>query len=1522
MKTKSVAALFSLAAAFLFTASASAQTVESLTIGSRLFEPYGVAVDYTDGNVYISDGSHNQLLRFNPTKGVTTVVKEMNASPEGIAVMDHPIYGHGIVVAVPVSFSVQFIKLPSFETVVIAGGVDGSGQPESALVDGDGGPGGPARFRSPAGIATTKDGYIYVADLIANRIRLIAPTATPQVTTLGFTGLNRPAAIAVTPGNSTNSNTIYIADNRNYLVKEYIVNGSIVPTRALSIQNSNGEQAGPRGLLWLGGDTGLLIATDQHAIYRGFGSSGFGNYAGIYASPGFAEGPAATAQFNQPVGLALDVDGQILVADLKNDAIRRIRRPQAPPPEIAHPSGAYTNTLSVEINNASPLNFPNSRFFYTTDGKDPSPLSPEVASGGTVPISSGPTPLKVRAYDPDYGASIILSNRYEFAVSPLTFKLKRDPSAAPSDVGTFVGFQSNNIIALSINSATVLSSLKYYYTVDGTVPTTNSLVWDNSGRDLASNTLFNVIATRDGFKPSEVLSNDFHFFVDKPVMRYATNVSDKPIQMMVETATEGAKLYYTVNSALPPSSANPDSTEIVNRVPFTLTRTGSFKVVGEKVGYESSNVTGDFVGENFTLKVGKPEIRATKTASSSPIPVTFESSTGTNVSFYYTTDGTLPSKSSTLYAGPFTLTQSGAMRVIGYRDTLGDAFEPSDVTEQIFTLTVAKPLIISAIPANSPTNVIVRVKSETPGAKIRWVINGDPTSTGPEVSVVDSDVPFTIPKTGTLSVVATFPGFISSEVVSVPVVMQVSNPQIRLTPAANATNSVTVAIGSFTLDAGVPQTGIAYTLDGSNPLTNQNRLIYSAPFTVDTNAVLQVVATNLNFLNSDTLSTTINIEADAPVMDPPNGFFQDGTFLTFTVARTSPTFSTPSAIYYTLDGSEPTTNSFKYAGKFQINAVNFPSASLRTIRARAFADGVNPSGIRAGELSSDNKVGIQREITYGGSGATIYMPVVVSLKAGTTLRSFQYRVQIYPADLTSPVLASNALQAVSVRSNSFVKLIGNDGNTTNFVSTPTRIGTTNELALSFLANTSNLELQEFGSINLLSVKLPANAAPGNSYKIRVIEASGTKDGAQDRIVFNTAVPEGFRTIAISNFVYTVGDSSPGGWYNAGDFGDGDLDNSDVNNAFYASLGSRVPEPNSDVFNAMDVFPIDVDGFDFGGDQQIRFLDWNIILRRSLRLDPVNFTRHWTNSPDFVNPVSQTLDQLTRNTSALSEADVVSVKAAAAAPAASWFRPAHIEAQVRRSVEPGAIVNVPVVIEVKQNFDVEGVQFAATIESNKEGAALPALAFTRSAQIGGGIPASELPAGQVGYAWPLGSVHLGGGIHTLGTISFVVPADAAPGTIYNIRFTNADGAENIHTQYDIETLRGTVIVRGTLPPNPFGRVSDEWLRRFFGSVENALAFADGDADGDGISNWDEFLAGTNPTELRFQRQADWVSHAKKGFRLKFFAAPGATYIIESAPALTGPWTQIGTGVIGDGSLKEFLDENQLDLTKFYRVRTQP
>ena len=144
---------------------------------------------------------------------------------------------------------------------------------------------------------------------------------------------------------------------------------------------------------------------------------------------------------------------------------------------------------------------------------------------------------------------------------------------------------------------------------------------------------------------------------------------------------------------------------------------------------------------------------------------------------------------------------------------------------------------------------------------------------------------------------------------------------------------------------------------------------------------------------------------------------------------------------------------------------------------------------------------------------------------------------------------------------------------------------------------------------MLSVSIPSSANVGDSYSLSLTNPSATSDGLNADVQLSPLPPV---TILVTNIAYTVGNSaSPGGgWYNAGEFGATNLDNADVNNAFSAAAGLRVPYAFSDIFNAMDAYPPDAPGF-VGGDGRIRFLDWQVILQRSLRLETDNWARAWS-----------------------------------------------------------------------------------------------------------------------------------------------------------------------------------------------------------------------------------------------------------------------------------------------------------------------
>jgi hypothetical protein len=139
-------------------------------------------------------------------------------------------------------------------------------------------------------------------------------------------------------------------------------------------------------------------------------------------------------------------------------------------------------------------------------------------------------------------------------------------------------------------------------------------------------------------------------------------------------------------------------------------------------------------------------------------------------------------------------------------------------------------------------------------------------------------------------------------------------------PAAGAYGpSQTVTIASTT-----PSSTIYYTIDGTGPTTSSTR--YTAPITVATNQTVRAIATATDYQNSTIAEATyrINGAAATPTFRPNGGFYTPSTSVTIT--STTPS----STIYYTTDGTTPTTSSTRYTAPFTVG-------SSQTVKAIATA---------------------------------------------------------------------------------------------------------------------------------------------------------------------------------------------------------------------------------------------------------------------------------------------------------------------------------------------------------------------------------------------------------------------------------------------------------------------------------------------------------------------------------------------------------------------------------------------------------
>ncbi|MEK7678248.1 MAG: chitobiase/beta-hexosaminidase C-terminal domain-containing protein [Verrucomicrobiota bacterium] len=1143
--------------------------------------------------------------------------------------------------------------------------------------------------------------------------------------------------------------------------------------------------------------------------------------------------------------------------------------------------GSFDNAVKVTFDNATQ----GDELYWTLNGSAPTTnnlkyVSPfDLGTNGT---------LRIKGFKNGYVSSATVTQVFNLSVAT--------PVIEPA------GATNSNNVTVKLKSDT--DPVELYWTIDGSTPskTNGTLYATGTPFSLGTNGLLKVIGIRDGFVSSEIASNVFSLKAANPKISPAGATNNNDITVTLSSTTPGADLYWTIDGT-DPSPTN--GVQQASGSSFPLGTNGTLKAVSVKNGFVDSQI----ISADFSLKVADPTISPAGITTNNTVDVELKSATTNGVRLYWTIDGSDPTESSALYSGKFTLGTNGVLKVKGFKD----GYVSSAIVSSAFNLVVAKPKITPAGATNNNA-VTVALESTTPGAQVYWTIDGSDPATNSALYAGS----FSLATNGVLKARGFTNGFVASEIASAPFNLKVATPHV--TPASGTNiNTVTVTITNAT-----DPVELRYTLDGTDPKTSSTKISTNTTvlsLSVTTNTALRVIGLRSGFVDSEEAVRALGIQVDKPVMNPPGGFFQDGTTLTLSVVRAN------ASIYYTLNGGEPekseSAGNFRYTNAIRLNLLSF-SGNLKQVKAKAFAANAIPSETVSGQLATNNTLGVARDVN-AGIGSTVVIPVVVGLKPDDVLKSLQFRVQVWPTSTNTPNLSLAALTALSVGTNDFIPVIGTSaapGPIKFVVQTPPQSGTpggilTNELILSFIGTDANFRAEDFATVNLLALTIPGTANVSNEFKIRILEPSGTSDGQQAAVSISPAQD---RTITVTNISYIVGDSSPGGWYNAGDFGNGDLDNSDVNNAFYASLGLRVPYKVTDVFNAMDTFPEDENGF-VGGDKQIRFLDWQILLLRSLRRETNNWTRSWTSGGVRL-PASSALP-----VHPLGSGLKVAQSLATSGDAAKWFRPALLEAGSLNNVAPNSTVDVPIYASVKPGYSLAGLQFKAGVEANGPALEQP-VDFIKNPD----LPVARsvtglLPATQTAYAWD--AVLSGLNIETrqlLGNIRLTIPAGAQTGQSYTIRFANADGApaqnpDGTFTQYDFESLPGHVWV-GTIGQDLFGQLTDEWKANFFGSLNNALAQALADPDADGVPNWQEYLAGSNPTQLRFHLQsgAEW-DQLKQNLKLKWFALPGQVYSVESSTDIaSGNWREVAR-ILGNGDVKEVIDPNASGRVQFYRIRVQ-
>jgi hypothetical protein len=117
----------------------------------------------------------------------------------------------------------------------------------------------------------------------------------------------------------------------------------------------------------------------------------------------------------------------------------------------------------------------------------------------------------------------------------------------------------------------------------------------------------------------------------------------------------------------------------------------------------------------------------------------------------------------------------------------------------------------------------------------------------------------------------------------------------------------------------------------------------------------------------------------------------------------------------------------------------------------------------------------------------------------------------------------------------------------------------------------------------------------------------------------------------------------------------------------------------------------------------------------------------------------------------------------------------------------------------------------------------------------------------------------------------------------------------------------------------------YQKTYFTAAEisaGAITAASADPDGDGLTNYDEFIAGANPRDPASAPHLSVLNVTASSLQVQFPVVAGRYYSVWSATTADGAWTQEPNAfrATGTGTYTLRID-SPADATKFYRLRTE-
>ncbi len=822
-----------------------------------------------------------------------------------------------------------------------------------------------------------------------------------------------------------------------------------------------------------------------------------------------------------------------------------------------------------------------------------------------------------------------------------------------------------------------------------------------------------------------------------------------------------------------------------------------------------------------------------------------------------------------------------------------------------------------------------------------------------------------------------------------------------------------------------PVLAVPNSTNGSTPPFYRDGLAFAQSLSVTIVPDLVIKAVNVGSGGSSAVTTAeFLFQAGNPIITGNNAAqftvsdVTSNVVFWYTTDGTTPTNASPSIGPIAFTNGNPVTLS--------INATTNTIFQIRAFRNGYQPSGVTPEifsptnfvpnsisfGFASGEASSD---------FVGAPGQTFYAPVTLTMLPGTMIYSLQLNITVtnvgpdaitpgafdFESMLEQPGKATNTSETVYYKILPWMYA----SYATNLTSTQLVTNSAGQVFIDLDAPDNSVNLlgvgwvEHFGNTNLYNTlsqdliqysqahddlfpnpqqpngvivggygfQIPTNAQPGEQYQIQIGRPSATSDGvgAPGSSVYINAPVNGSLTNGAINSIklvtagqrkYLVGNAYPFRWFNAGDFGNNNLQNADVEQVFEsAAYGWNTPPTNTDFYDCMDSSGCygaydSTDGYytnagplhlsdqlalfditdsaafiqalntNMFGDTYLDVSDVYVTYIRSIDSDQrINWIqRFWTNGIRVATITSNFF-----NPSVVVKSPSVVSKVQTATSLTNWPKVNFTAGDIQGSA--GQTVTIPITATMFGSYPLRMLMLNLNVIPLDGSPALttqvsfaPSSAFSipnsydyiSDARGNGNFSAALWPVTPISQTPGLtGSV-------VIGFLTVTLPPTANANSAYDVHFDHASASPNGLASFAKQTLTGLVTLSSRTNSSYGDGIPDSWRLRWFGTTNNSLTVSNADACGDGINNWSKYIAGTDPTDPKAYPHLNTATVPSGATAaIHWPTVSGKQYIIlRSSSLFSGSWSAIATNT-GTGTDLEF-DDSTSGKTQFYRVQILP